>query len=75
MNDEAKQLTVAELIEQLQAIEDKELLVCMEGCDCYQDAALVTMREGVVFIENTLNPEARGIKTKMIWFGDSMPKP
>lgn len=34
-----KHLNVAELIAALNAIKDKTLLVSMEGCDCYTQAA------------------------------------
>lgn len=42
---ERKQLTVAELIEALLEIENQDLPVYTEGCDCWGDAGSVSLNE------------------------------
>ena len=44
-------ITVAELIEQLQKVEDQSAPVATDGCDCYGPAAGVSVDGGWVIID------------------------
>lgn len=46
----AEQLTVRTLIEELQKIEDKDLPVLSDGCDCFGPAVAVEIFEGSAII-------------------------
>lgn len=44
-----KQLTVAELIAELQKVADQTRLVSVMGCDCYQNAEYVEVADSDLF--------------------------
>ena len=46
------QLTVAQLIEKLQAIPNQDLPVATEGCDCLGEATDVVIEPGTYFIKH-----------------------
>lgn len=54
-----KQLTVQEIIDKLQKVEDKTMPVILGGCDCTGEAGQVAVWNGDVWIERIDNMGGR----------------
>lgn len=59
-------MNVRELIEKLEAVDDKDLEVCTEGCDCDGDVAEVEARDDMndVYLERSDGAAARTRESK-----------